>query len=406
MSQALERGQLLLAQGRANEALNDLMIHLAGDPESIEGHMLVAICLSHLDRDDDALSHAQKCVALAPDYPPCHVILGKVHLGRDKYELARESAQNAIVLDPDEVEAWTVVAASHVGKLEWTHALAAAEKGLAIEPDHNLCRNYCVIALTKLGRKEEAKFAAYGALSQDPENPITHASTGWAHLHGGKAKDALPHFKESLRLDPGNEWARAGFVEAMKSRNIIYAFFLRFALWMSGFKPNVRIGLIVGAVILVNVVGRMGESYPVLKRPAQVIQATYFLFVVGVWISSSFFDALLLFSSEGRNALTPRQRITSVVLLFTIAFSTLFAGLLASESGFDFWLLVIPYFILFPMMMTCNSRVGWPLAFSLIYTLVVLGLFIATFAHTAGMINYYIYGCVIATWIGGLIPNK
>ncbi len=395
-----------MAQGRFNDALNNLMLHLAQEPECVDGHMLTALCFAQLDLDDDALEHAEKAVTLAPDFPPAYVILGKIQLNRDKYKLARAAAEEAIALDPDEAEAWALKAASHAATSEWKEVLAAAEKGLSIDPSHDLSRNYCVIALTKLGRKEEAQAAAYGALADDPENPLTHANTGWAHLHRGKAKDAIPHFRESLRLDPGNEWARAGFVEAMKSRTFVYAMFLRFFLWMSGFKPNVRLGLIIGAVVMVNVIGRIGDSLPALKPVAEGIQVAYVLFVIGVWISSPLFDALLLFNKEGRHALTRRQRVTAVVLLVTLACSTLFAGWVMSSNPFNFWGALFFYFILFPVMMTCRSRIGWPLAFSITYTVVIMGFFLAPYVIPGVQtLRYYAYGCIISSWLSSVIPS-
>jgi hypothetical protein len=56
-----------------------------------------------------------------------------------------------------------------------------------------------------LGRKGEAGSTIDGTLSREPENSFSHANKGWTLLEQGRRKEALAHFRESLRLEPGNE---------------------------------------------------------------------------------------------------------------------------------------------------------------------------------------------------------
>ena len=88
------------------------------------------------------------------------------------------------------------------------------------------------MALVQLGRKDEAQQTLGSALANDPENALTHANQGWALLHRGDHAKALEHFREALRIDPELDWARAGIVEALKARHLIYRVMLRFFLWM------------------------------------------------------------------------------------------------------------------------------------------------------------------------------
>ena len=44
--------------------------------------------------------------------------------------------------------------------------------------------------------------------------------------------------RETLRLEPGNEWARQGLVTALKARNPIYGLFLQYALFMGRLSPR------------------------------------------------------------------------------------------------------------------------------------------------------------------------
>lgn len=80
--------------------------------------------------------------------------------------------------------------------------LAAAERGLALDPGHVRCLNLRASALRQLGQADEAAEALEYALAEDPDEPDTHATYGFASLQRGKVHEALTHFREALRLAP------------------------------------------------------------------------------------------------------------------------------------------------------------------------------------------------------------
>ena len=69
---------------------------------------------------------------------------------------------------------------------------------------------------------------------------------GWTLLHDGDPRKAMGHFREALRLDPGMEWARAGIVEAMKARSLIYRIFLSYFLFMNRLSGNAQWATVCG----------------------------------------------------------------------------------------------------------------------------------------------------------------
>lgn len=46
------------------------------------------------------------------------------------------------------------------------------------------------------------------ALARNPDDGFSHANQGWTFLDQGRRLEAMNHFRESLRLDPTDEWAR------------------------------------------------------------------------------------------------------------------------------------------------------------------------------------------------------
>src|SRR5438876_7808655 len=116
--------------------------------------------------------------------------------------------------------------------------------------------------MVKLGRKAEAGTTIDAALARNPDSAVTHANQGWTLLEKGEPKKALEHFREALRLDPENEWARHGIVEALKARNVIYGLMLRHFLWMSKLSPAAQWGVILGGYFLNRMLGTAAKTSP------------------------------------------------------------------------------------------------------------------------------------------------
>src|SRR5262249_51238586 len=158
---------------------------------------------------------------------------------RQRDEEARAAILEAIRLDPYQAAYFGILASLEMQRSRWREALAAADQGLAIDPEHTLCTNLRAQALVKLGDRAAAAATMGEALARRPDDAYTHANQGWAMLHAGQPQQALEHFREALRLDPGMEWARAGVVEALQARNFVYRWMLAWFLWMSRLTPQV-----------------------------------------------------------------------------------------------------------------------------------------------------------------------
>ena len=149
---------------------------------------------------------------------------------RRRYPEARTAIEEAIRLDAADADYFALLSNIEFQEYRWQDSLSAAEQGLLFDAEHIGCTNLRAMALVKLGRKAEAGVTIDAALAKNPDNSITHANQGWTLLEKGDPKKALEHFREALRLDPENEWARRGTVEALKARNNAHAQILPFVL--------------------------------------------------------------------------------------------------------------------------------------------------------------------------------
>lgn len=311
------RAQLLMQQHRYELAEQELRRALGDQPDEPVLHAMLALCMLNLERKDAALDLAQRAVHLGPDIPFCHYVLAAVWHARDDWKPALGAVQQAIALDPYDADHFSLLASIHIGRKNWQEALAAAQRGLEIDAEDTRCANMRAIALTQLGRRDEAGQTIRASLGRNPEDPTSHANMGWTLLHKGEPHQAMTHFAEALRLDPSHQWARHGIVEALKARNIIYRRFLRYALFMSRLKPGTQWALLIGIVVGINIVARVPVEGPLFIGVLAVVFG-YFVFVLTGWIANPLFNLLLRLDKFGRMVLSDEEQADTNWLMLAI----------------------------------------------------------------------------------------
>lgn len=308
MNAHLARAEILFQQSRYEEAETECRRALGEDPQFVEAMTLLAFCLSERDKHDEALRVAAEAISLEPDNPETHYTLAHVQHDRKKDKLARQSIEEAIRLDPYDVRFHALLAAIHAAAADWNAMLESAEKGLAVDPDDAACGNLRGMALTKLGRADEAHAGLDDNLSRDPDNSMTHANKGWACLHQGDPKTAMVHFREALRLDPTSEFARGGMLQALKARHWPYRILLKYFLWMSTLSRRAQWGVVIGLYVLFRVLMRGGETNPDYAGYIWPLLYLYIGFVFLTWTASPLFNLLLRLHPFGRYVLSDTER--------------------------------------------------------------------------------------------------
>ena len=364
MNPNLERALLLFQQSRHELAENELRQALASEPDDAYAHALLALCLSEREKFDEATSEARQAIQLAPDFPFAHYAHAHVLYDRNRYPEALAAIQEAIRLDATDADYFSLLAAIHCEEKRWKEALAAAEQGLQFDSEHVGCTNLRAIAMVKLGRKAEAGATIDAALARNPDNSVTHANQGWTLLEQGEPKKALEHFRESLRLDPENEWARLGIIEALKARTFIYALMLKYFLWMSRFSPRVQWGIILGGYFGNRLLGGLAATNPKLAPWLLPVRILYIAFALMTWVADPLFNLLLRMNSFGRLVLSREQTVASNWFGSCLLLALLsLAGCLFFSFDFDKpWIaaLIVFGFLLLPLSATFKCQEGWP----------------------------------------------
>lgn len=333
MNPHLLHGERLLQVGRAKEAAEAFRQALSAEPHNAHAHAMLALALQQCKDEDGALAEAREAVRLDPGQSFSHYVLAFMLLVTGKLDQAERSANEALRIDPNVPEFHRLVAMVWMARRKWAEALSAVDRGLAIDPEHTDCLNLRSQVLMQMGRRAEARGVASAALASDPDDAHSHANAGWAALHNSKTKEALSHFKESLRLDPGNDWAKAGLAEALKARNPLYRLLLGFMLWMIRLDPRVRIGVIIGGFVLYQLGSAYAKNNPDAAPFVWPLLIAYIVFAWMTWLGVPLADLVLRLSPYGRHALSDRQRLVSNVLGGLMLAALLAVGLFILTSA-------------------------------------------------------------------------
>jgi tetratricopeptide (TPR) repeat protein len=411
MSAHLQRALVLMQQSRYDLAEKELRLALGEEPESPPAHAFLAVCLNEREEFDQATREARQAIERAPEWPTAYAILARVYLARNRPKEAEPVAQEALRLDPDDPHHYELLARIGLAQRDWGKALEFAERGLAVDAEDAECANLRAMALTRLGRTEEAARTVESALARDPENALGHANLGWNFLQQRNYPKALEHFREALRIDPTNDYAKAGLVEALKARYPFYGLMLRYFLWMGRQSAKLQWVIILGLFFGQRALRALADANPALQPWIQPLLIAYLVFAVLTWVTAPLFNLLLRLNRYGRYALSRDQRLGSTVFgllllpaVAALAFWALTGSVLGMLASLYFGLLLLPVTAIF------RCAQGWPRLVMVLYTLVLAGLMPASLV--AGPVDLelgrnlfmaFIWGSVLSQFAANLL---
>jgi tetratricopeptide (TPR) repeat protein len=409
-SPTFNRALLLYEQSRYDLAVPEFRQVLAQDPDHAMAHAFLSLCFAQTEQFKDATEEAQAAVRLAPDMGLGYCALAQAWFHRNYLREAEDAIHEAIRLEPDDPNYYSVLASIHLHNSKWQEALNAAEQGLQCDAEHVNCTNLRAVAMVKLGRKKEAGLTIGSALAKNPEDSFTHANQGWTYLERADYAKALEHFRESLRLDPTNEWARQGIVEALKAKNPVYGLMLRYFLWMAKLPPKTQWMFILGFYFGRKVLGAISEQNPSLRPIILPILILSGAFVIMTWIADPLFNTFLRFNRFGRLALSREQTVASNLIGGAVVLSLLcFAGIFIFRDGRFVLAGILTGLMVLPFCGIFKCHIGWPrftmMAVSGLLALVAAAALYLTFTEpkmsenpaSAGLIGFFLMGIFFST---------
>lgn len=324
MAVLIQRAQILVQQGRFEDAFTALRQHLSANAHDTDGLFLLAVCYLETGNAAEAAQVAANTLSFAPYDDRFLYLQARIAFIKNQFTEAVRAISGAVAINPHHADYFAMWSQVLLYKKDFEGALRKAEEGLAINPEDEACLNLRSHALFSLGKKEEAFSDLHEALEHNPENAYTHANLGWKWLEAGNHRKALEHFRESLKLDPNNDWARNGMVQAMKARYWLYRQFLNYAFFMGRQKARTQWIIIIAIFILTQIASRV-------FFPVYVLLA---LMAISTWLITPVSNLFLRLNPYGRYALSREQtRVSNIVgILLSVA-------LLAAAA---FWATNIP----------------------------------------------------------------
>ncbi len=322
----LHRAEILLEQNRYTDAISELQKVVAQDPENAQAFSYLAICNAETGKLRDAFQAIEAAIRIEPNHAVHFYVLSKLYIDSNKLKDADQAIMEALRLQPFDPE--FILLKAHIEYLRhnWHLSLEYAQNGLQLNAEHVGCLNMRAMSLVKLNRASEAYETIEFALRREPENSHSHANFGWTMLESGQYNRAFEHFKEALRLDPNNEYARTGLKEAIKSKNRIYRIILKYFLWVGKLRKKSQWILIIVAYIIYRIILYISENVPAIAPVLYVIIGFYVLFAFSTWIAMPLSNLFLRLHPLGKHALNKDEVSASNTIIALIAGGLLFAG--------------------------------------------------------------------------------
>jgi tetratricopeptide (TPR) repeat protein len=359
MTASRARAAAAIEHGRWELAEREWRAVLAEEPDDAQAHALLGLCLVELDRPADAQAEADRALGLDPDLDLAHHVRGRALRDRNRFDEAERAAREAVRLDPDDADHRALVASIRCARSDWPGTLAEAEAGLALDPGNEACVNLRALALTQLGRRDEAAAAIDGALERAPESSLAHTNQGWAHLHANRPREAQESFREALRLDPGNDWAREGMLTALKARNPAFRMLVAYFLFMSRQRTAVRWAIILGIWFGQKILRGAARSHPELAPILYPIAFLIVLFVVATWIGDPLMNLWMRLDRYGRHALTRDQTVQANLVGSALAAAVLLF-LVELAAGWTHIPAIAVAILALPLSSVHACERGWP----------------------------------------------
>ena len=409
----LQLGLRFLELRRYPDAEQHFKNALASEPDSDALLGLLAHAVhSQDDREKDALEIIDRAIAVEPNDADHHTMRAFILNSLDRPRDALTAAQLAQSLDPHSDRALAAQSQSHMLMKDWPDAERTARAALAIDPEYSAAANLLAESLRNQGRDVENRAQIAGMLERDPENAHTHHSAGWAALQRGDHRAAETHFREALRLAPGQEGARQGLLASFRSRSPFYRGYLRYCLWMARLKEKSRwmvtIGLYLGFRVLRALAGKVSTNL------ALAVGALYLLLVLWAFVANGVGNFILLFDRFARHALRRNETIEASIVGGSVCAGLVFVCI-GFASGMSWALLLggalalgaIPWSMVF----TNASRIG-AILFGAVGVTVWLGaacVLAGESAHIAslgeaglGLLAVGAVGVILSTWLSGI----
>lgn len=304
-SSYIQRGIQLFELGRYQEALK----YFGEDMNDWNCRYYMALCYYNLDHYLKAQDLSDGLLSEQPDNADIFFLKAQIAQARDEHNTALNLIDKAIEIQPYDADFFGLKAGILLVLKQYEKGLLMANEGLNINPTSTFCLNMRAQLLTKLDRVEDAQQTIEDILLENPENAYSHSNVGWIALENNQISKALSHFKEALQKDPNFEYAREGMSTALKAKNIVYKWYLKYSFWMAKKSSGGQWGFIIGIYLIYRFAYKFLIANDLTFLAIPLIIA-YLLFALGSWFMEPMSNMILSFDSYGKYLLSDNEKLS------------------------------------------------------------------------------------------------
>lgn len=166
VKKAFNDGNNAFKLGQNQEALQFYNTAISLDSTFYKAHYGKGLTLKRMRRYDEAAAAYQAAIRHSPTYSEAYIALGKIYSETGKPDKAIQTYQQAIQNDPSEAKAYYELGAVYLDvKKDYNKAAENFTKATQLDPEYDLAFYSLGVALTEIGRLDEAEMALENALS-------------------------------------------------------------------------------------------------------------------------------------------------------------------------------------------------------------------------------------------------
>jgi tetratricopeptide (TPR) repeat protein len=172
-------------------------------PDSAPAYLLTARLLLRQENPAPAEESARKAIAIKPDLPLAHLLLGEVALARAQFPEAIAELNQERELNPLDGSVYDRLGDAYVRSGDDDKAQRELSRAVLLEP--NATGPYILLGKVLLNQQNYLLAQLYleHAVTMDPNNYIAHSLLGQAYRRTGRTGDADQQFKTAEQLQNG-----------------------------------------------------------------------------------------------------------------------------------------------------------------------------------------------------------
>jgi tetratricopeptide (TPR) repeat protein len=200
---------LLLRQGRFDEAIGYYQEALELDPNNADAHNNLGMALQSQARLKEAIMHYRRALQIKPDFAKAHNNLGLALALQDRVGEAIDHFNQALEIAPGLVHARINLADTLLRRGMLEQAIKQYQQVLDVTPKNARVHNDLGTALARHGRLDEAVTHFTESLRIEPDNADAHYNLALALADSGDIDKAVKHCNKALQAKPDFDEVRA-----------------------------------------------------------------------------------------------------------------------------------------------------------------------------------------------------